>query len=204
MRIREAQKHTDPDADPEHWYIYVILRRKKSHKEIPKQWKSRFSLLFCLMMEGSGTVLVTHGSRCESGRPKNIRIRINETASKSNAFQQHLADSLNIGENVAERSPFWKAGFFTDINEQSWKGTFSQLVKTTVHAQLESQADWAILIVQLTSIKTGGSATISEYKFSRISQMTAIGLKDYFSAYTPSLRIPVLQQIFLFFFSSPI
>jgi hypothetical protein len=33
MRIREAQKHTDPDLDPdpEHWYIYIILLRKKSH-----------------------------------------------------------------------------------------------------------------------------------------------------------------------------
>ncbi len=34
----------------------------KSHK-VTKQWKSRFFLLFCLMIEGFG-----------SGRPKNIRI----------------------------------------------------------------------------------------------------------------------------------
>ncbi len=32
MRIREAQKHTDPrdpdtDADSEHWYNYIILQR---------------------------------------------------------------------------------------------------------------------------------------------------------------------------------
>ncbi len=30
MRIREAQKHTDPadpDPDPEHWYIDIILQR---------------------------------------------------------------------------------------------------------------------------------------------------------------------------------
>ncbi len=30
MRIREAQKHTDPtglDPDSEHWYIYIILQR---------------------------------------------------------------------------------------------------------------------------------------------------------------------------------
>jgi hypothetical protein len=35
MRIREAQKHPDPDADaePVHWYIYIILKIK-SHKEV--------------------------------------------------------------------------------------------------------------------------------------------------------------------------
>jgi hypothetical protein len=53
MRIREAQKHNDldPDADldPEHWDIYIILFFKdKSHKEVAKQWKSRFSLLFLI------------------------------------------------------------------------------------------------------------------------------------------------------------
>jgi hypothetical protein len=30
MRIREAQKHPDADAEPAHWYIYII----KSHKEV--------------------------------------------------------------------------------------------------------------------------------------------------------------------------
>ncbi len=30
-------------------------------------------------MEGSGSVLVTNGSGCGSGRPKNIRIRIHKT-----------------------------------------------------------------------------------------------------------------------------
>ncbi len=48
-----------------------------------KSW----SYYFCLMMErsgaGSGTVLVTNGSGCGSGRPKNIRIRIPNTAGTS-------------------------------------------------------------------------------------------------------------------------
>jgi hypothetical protein len=27
MWIREAQKPPDPEGDPEHWYIYIILQR---------------------------------------------------------------------------------------------------------------------------------------------------------------------------------
>ncbi len=27
LRIWEAQKHTDPDVDPEHWCIFIILQR---------------------------------------------------------------------------------------------------------------------------------------------------------------------------------
>ncbi len=54
----------------------------KSHKEVTKLKKSKFSYYFRLMMEGSGagsgagSVLLTNGSGCGSGRPKNIRIRI--------------------------------------------------------------------------------------------------------------------------------
>ncbi len=46
----------------------------KSHKEVTKQKKSRVFLPFFLDDEGSGSVLVTNGSRCGSRRPKNIRI----------------------------------------------------------------------------------------------------------------------------------
>jgi hypothetical protein len=49
--------------------------KTKSHKEVTRQG---FSYYFCLMTEGSGagpgSVLVTNGSGCGSGRPKNIRI----------------------------------------------------------------------------------------------------------------------------------
>ncbi len=50
MRIREARKHTDPtergpNADSEHWCITSFFKNK-SHKEVTKQYKSRFFLLF--------------------------------------------------------------------------------------------------------------------------------------------------------------
>jgi hypothetical protein len=50
--------------------IKVIKKSQNSNK-------SRVCILFCLMMEGSGagSVLLTNGSGCGSGRPKNIRIR---------------------------------------------------------------------------------------------------------------------------------
>ncbi len=71
-RIRKAQKHRDftdpdPDADPEHWERVI----KKSQNSI----NQGFSYYFCLMMEGAGagSVLVTNGLGCGSGRPTNIR-----------------------------------------------------------------------------------------------------------------------------------
>ncbi len=58
MRIRKVRKHTDPtdldpDADTEHWYIYIILQRYKSHKEVTKSRNQGFSYYFFLMMNGS-------------------------------------------------------------------------------------------------------------------------------------------------------
>jgi hypothetical protein len=37
------------------------------------------------------------------------------------------ADSLNNGENVAEKSSFWKAGFSPKLLNNDCKGTFSPL-----------------------------------------------------------------------------
>jgi hypothetical protein len=51
MRIREAQKHTvptDPDADSEHWYIYIIFQRFKVIKKVTKKYKLRIFLLYLL------------------------------------------------------------------------------------------------------------------------------------------------------------
>jgi hypothetical protein len=68
MRIREALKHTDPDPPCGSGTLV------KSHKEVTKQWKSRYFLLFLLVTGGSraGSVLVTNVSGCGSGRSKNI------------------------------------------------------------------------------------------------------------------------------------
>ncbi len=46
----------------------------KRHKKSQNSRNQSFSCYFCLMMKGSGPVLVTNGSECGSGRPKNIRI----------------------------------------------------------------------------------------------------------------------------------
>ncbi len=71
MRIQEAQKHTDStDPDPEHWYKVIKMSQNSRNQG--------FSFYICLMKEGSGagsgvgSVLVTNGSGCGSGRPKNI------------------------------------------------------------------------------------------------------------------------------------
>ncbi len=52
----------------------------KSHEEVKKQWESRFSYYFCLMIEGSGTVTGSGSLPCTDGsgyrRSKDIRIRI--------------------------------------------------------------------------------------------------------------------------------
>jgi hypothetical protein len=51
----------------------------KSPKEVTKQKESRFFLLFCLPIEGSGSVCgsnpLTYGSGSGSRRPKNMWIR---------------------------------------------------------------------------------------------------------------------------------
>jgi hypothetical protein len=60
---------TDPDADSEYWYIYLILNKKSQRSY--KTACQGFSYYFCFMMEGcgAGSVLVTNGSGCGSGRP---------------------------------------------------------------------------------------------------------------------------------------
>ncbi len=60
--------------------------KDKNSKRVTKQKKSRFFLLFCMMIEGSGSIPLTSGSG--SGRPKNmwirwIRIRIRNTGFNS-------------------------------------------------------------------------------------------------------------------------
>ncbi len=72
------------------FFAYYFLKlhlhhfsKMKSHKEAKKQWESRFFLLFCLMVEGSGSIPRNNGSGSGSRRPKNIRllrIRIRNTA----------------------------------------------------------------------------------------------------------------------------
>ncbi len=51
----------------------------KSQKEVTKQWKSRFSLLFLFVIEGSGSVSLTTGSRWL----KNTVCNVNTWASTS-------------------------------------------------------------------------------------------------------------------------
>ncbi len=67
-----GQKHTDPHADSEHWYIYIILQRQTVIKKLQNSRNQGFSYNFCWMMEGSGTRSgsVTNGSGCVSRGPK--------------------------------------------------------------------------------------------------------------------------------------
>ncbi len=82
-----------------------------------------------------------------------MRIRINETASIALS-----ADSLNIGENVAEVT-FIKSRLFTDIIEHCLKRYLFTTGENNCSCAVESQADLPMRIVRLTSVK-GGSATI--------------------------------------------
>ncbi len=70
-RIREARKHRYGSGTLVHSHH---SSKRKSHKEFTKQYRRNqgFSCYFCLMMIRSGSVLVTNGSGCGSGRRKNI------------------------------------------------------------------------------------------------------------------------------------
>ncbi len=111
---------TDPDADPGGPKTYgsgsgILVHlhhssKKKSHKEVTKQKKSRFFLLFLLDdLEGSGTgagsIRVTNGSGCGWAGPKNIRIRIRNTDfyqlfRKSTIFYGFLMDTIVWSETL--------------------------------------------------------------------------------------------------------
>jgi hypothetical protein len=61
-----------PDADSEHWYIYIILQRYNVIKKLQNSTNQGFSYWFCLMMEGSGSVLVItrSGPYADTAGPK--------------------------------------------------------------------------------------------------------------------------------------
>jgi hypothetical protein len=71
-------------------FTSFLKEKKGKKKEVTKQYKARFFLLF-LMMEGSvaGCVLLTTGtgSGCGYGSP-NTRIRIPNTATKDSALSR--------------------------------------------------------------------------------------------------------------------
>ncbi len=59
-----------------HLHNFSTIKNQRVTKQL--QW--RFFLLFCMMIEGSGSIPLTNGSRSGSRRPKNIWIRIRNTA----------------------------------------------------------------------------------------------------------------------------
>jgi hypothetical protein len=104
----------DPDADPggsktygSGTLVHLCHSSKiKSHKEVTKQYKSRFFYyFFCLMMEGSETrsVLVTNGSGCGSGRPNYILIRIRNTDFKTLSYIRRIANVIFYGYSTSQK-----------------------------------------------------------------------------------------------------
>jgi hypothetical protein len=68
----------DANKIPTYYFLKVHLHhfsKLKSPKEVTKQYRRNqgFSYFFCLLIEGSGSILLTNGSG--SGRPKNMWIR---------------------------------------------------------------------------------------------------------------------------------
>ncbi len=105
-RIREAQKHVDPDLDLaffvidnkkttvikkkkfflllSFWrYIYIIFQKKSQNNR-----NQGFSYYFCLTIEGSGSIPLTNGSG--SGRAKNMWIRWIRLWIQNREAQKHV------------------------------------------------------------------------------------------------------------------
>ncbi len=90
------------------------------------------------------------------------------------------ADSLNIGEKVAEKSPVWKAGIAPIcFLSNGWKVTYHHwwkqlLMRSGICRRLTCAVHGALC--------KGGLADISEYKCLSLAQMEAMGRKGDFSA----------------------
>ncbi len=66
---------------------FICLQRSKViKKSLSVPYKSRFSLMFCLLIEGSGSVQIT-GTDPDLGGPRNIRIRIRNTSYKKEGVE---------------------------------------------------------------------------------------------------------------------
>ncbi len=114
LRIRMRVQNTGT------FYHYSQLKVKK---KLQKSGNQRFSYYFCVMMEGSGagSVLVTNGSGCGSGSPKNIRIWIPNTGTWNTCWTRYSPSYkrkfllllqydciLNICKRVSLWCPFTK------------------------------------------------------------------------------------------------
>ncbi len=81
----------------------------KSQKESQNSRNQGFSYYFCMMIEGSGSIPLTSGSRSGSGRPQNMwiwGIRIRNTVINNikilNTFQkERLPKNLRFSKNLA-------------------------------------------------------------------------------------------------------
>ncbi len=62
-------------------YIYIIFKRQKVQKKSQNNRNQGFSYYYCFMIEGTGSGSIPLTSGSESGRPKNMWIRIRNTGS---------------------------------------------------------------------------------------------------------------------------
>jgi hypothetical protein len=81
-------------------HLHHILKIK-SQKEVTKQKELRFFLLFCLMIEGSGSgsIPLTNGS--ESGRPKKCGSAGSGTLPSTVPYRQSLQRTLRICQDFS-------------------------------------------------------------------------------------------------------
>ncbi len=96
------------------------------------------------------------------------------------------ADSLTIGKKVAEKSPFWKAGFSPKFLNNGWKGAFSPNGGNNCSCAIESEADWACASRLL---RKGRSVDISEYKEFKNGPNVSYGPKRWLFSLHQSHRI---------------
>ena len=68
----------------------------KCHGEVTNNRNLSFSYCFCLLIEGSGSVPLTYGSGSGSRRPKNMQIRICNTAGMPTFITSLLVFLLSV------------------------------------------------------------------------------------------------------------